>query len=75
MGYIRKSSKSNSDPAYGGRANRKQVDSMHTPSSVRFTPNGEYRDENEITTGPALMRPARPTGAGKIKVWLDQRWS
>lgn len=75
MGYIRKSSKTYSDPSYGGRANRKQVDAAHVPSSVRFTPNGEYRDENEITIGPALMRPPRPTGAGKIKVWLDQRWS
>jgi len=67
MGYIRKSSKSNSDPAYGGRANRKQVDTMHNPSSERFIPNGEG--------SPALMRPPRPTGAGKIKVWLEQRWS
>ena len=64
MGYIRKSSKSYSDPAYGGRANRKQVDDMHTPSSERFWPNGEG--------SPALMRPPRPTGAGKIKVWLEQ---
>lgn len=67
MGYIRKSSKTYSEPSYGGRANRKQVDGMHTPSSSRFVPNGE--------DSPAIIRPSRPTGAGKIKIWLDQRWS
>ena len=64
MGYIRKSSKVYSESLYGGRANRKQVDGAHTPSSERFWPNGEG--------SPALMRPPRPTGAGKIKVWLEQ---
>jgi hypothetical protein len=67
MGYIRKSSKVYSEPVYGGRANRKHVDVMHTPSSSRFVPNGE--------DSVAIIRPPRPTGAGKIKVWLDQRWS
>lgn len=75
MGYIRKSSKVYSEPSYGGRANRKQVDTLHNPSSMRFGQKGDVRDEQEITTGPALMRPPRPTGAGKIKVWLDQRWN
>lgn len=64
MGYIRKSSKTYSEPSYGGRANRKQVDGMHTPSSSRFVPNGE--------DSVAIIRPPRPTGAGKIKVWLEQ---
>ena len=64
MGYIRKSSKTYSNQPYGGRANRKQVDGMHTPSSSRFVPNGE--------DSVAIIRPPRPTGAGKIKVWLEQ---